>query len=414
MAIQSLFGPSAAEVEELRRRQAEESIAGAGREFGVFAPLYRSGMRFGIQGAQAVNTLFGAEDPMLKKARDVQTVLGRYQGQDLTSPEVLGGISSDLAGLGYTNEAMAVAQNARTARTERERAAIDRERLGFEKSRIDFEQKRLGFEQERLTQDKYRNNPQLLLTDALQLPEDSPQRIAMLTQYSNIAADRNFSIAKREADLREADANLQRTRADTERIRALAQREGEAGIVGKPGPVGKAGGYRDIDGQIYTPAGMTKQRDEFKQLGIMLEKVNKITDMDVINAQSIFDYTQEGGVIKGVAGSLDEKTVGAQSRIAASQLLEQINSLPPGAASDADMRAAKAAFPGYGSVANLVSWINDTKATLAKYYNDSAERFGFPKKVTPTAPLTGKKPKKQGGQTGEWAIIGVQPGQSGQ
>jgi hypothetical protein len=383
--------------QEMQRLNPQNTAAGA-----IGALLGR-----GIGNVSAGRGFFDINDAGLRRVADVQRIMSQTEFDPNNPAGYYENIAKSLQQSGYGDLAPMALQQSSQLRREQERANIERQRL-------EFENKRIGFEQERLTQEKYRNNPQLLLTDALQLPEDSPQRIAMLTQYSNIAADRNFSIAKREADLRNADAELQRLKADTARIQAIAQREGEAGIVGKPGPVGKAGGYRDIDGQIYTPAGMTKQRDEFKQLGIMLEKVNKITDMDVINAQSIFDYTQEGGVIKGVAGSLDEKTVGAQSRIAASQLLEQINSLPPGAASDADMRAAKAAFPGYGSVANLVSWINDTKATLAKYYNDSAERFGFPKKVTPTAPLTGKRPKKQGGQTGEWAIIGVQPRQSGQ
>jgi hypothetical protein len=145
----------------------------------------------------------------------------------------------------------------------------------------------------------------------------------------------------------------------------------------------------------------------------MLDKINKIGSDDISNAVSIFDYTQEGGIIKGAAGSLDPKTVGAQSRIAASQLLEQINSLPPGAASDADMKAARASFPGFGSEENLRRWVNDTKATLERYYNDSAQRFGFERKVkaTPQIEKRTKGGQKQGGQTGEWAIISVQPGQ---
>ncbi len=39
MAIQSLFGPSVADVQELRRRQAEQEIAGAGKS-SVYLLLY--------------------------------------------------------------------------------------------------------------------------------------------------------------------------------------------------------------------------------------------------------------------------------------------------------------------------------------------------------------------------------------
>lgn len=115
MAIESLFGPSIADVQELRRRQQEQEIAGAGREFGVFAPLYQAGLRFGGQAVQGLNTLLGAQDPLLKKATDVQSVLSKYQGQDLTSSATLKSISQDLAGLGYANEAMMTAQEAQQA-----------------------------------------------------------------------------------------------------------------------------------------------------------------------------------------------------------------------------------------------------------------------------------------------------------
>jgi hypothetical protein len=115
MAIQSLFGPSVADVQELRRRQAEQEIAGAGQEFGVFAPLYQAGLRFGGQAARGINTLMGVQDPMLKKATDIQSVLSKYQGQDLTSSDTLKNISGELASLGYANESLMTAQEAQQA-----------------------------------------------------------------------------------------------------------------------------------------------------------------------------------------------------------------------------------------------------------------------------------------------------------
>lgn len=195
MAIQSLFGPSVADIEELRRRQAEESIAGAGREFGVFAPLYRSGMRFGMQGAQAVNTLFGAEDPMLKKARDVQNILGRYQGQDLTSPEVLGSISKDLAGFGYANEAMALAQNARTAMREQQRADLEQQRFDLETKRfLDTQargQRELELRDRQVMLEEVNKDPYGSIQRALAMPEDSPLRQTILAGASARIGEKN-------------------------------------------------------------------------------------------------------------------------------------------------------------------------------------------------------------------------------
>jgi hypothetical protein len=392
MAIETLFGPSLADVQELRRLQQEREIAGAGGQFGVFAPLYQAGLRFGNQAVQGVNTLMGAQDPMLKKATDIQSILTQYQGQDLTDPVVLKKISSDLAGKGYAKESFTIAQDA-ARYTQQAKAETRAERA-------------LVVTEESAKDAKYKNNPELLLRDALALPEEDPTRTALLTRYSDIVKDKNYSTAKQEADLAKAKADLAKTQAETTRIQALAAREGEIGVLGKPGPIGKLGGYRDVNGQIYAPTEIAKQRAAFEALGTMLDKTNNITAQDIKNAESIFDYTQETGIIKGAAAKVSEKTVDAQTRLAAVQLLQQIDSLPPGSASDADMKAAKAAFPGYGSSRNLLRWINDTKTTLSKNYNDQADKFGFTKKVKTTPLLSFDKEK--GTAQDEWAVIGVQ------
>jgi hypothetical protein len=96
MAIQSLFGPSPAEIQELRRQQEEKEILASGGEFGAFAPLYQAGLRFGSAGRQAMAPLMGAQDPMLQKATAIQGVLAKYQDQDPSDPLVLTQIGREL------------------------------------------------------------------------------------------------------------------------------------------------------------------------------------------------------------------------------------------------------------------------------------------------------------------------------
>jgi hypothetical protein len=140
MAIQSLFGPSVADIQELRKQQAEREIAASGGEFGVFAPLYRAGSRFGRQAAEGINTLMGAQDPMLKKAADIQSVLSKYQNEDLTSSSVLGNIARELAAIGYSNEAVGVAQQA-AARRQQELET------GFRQRQLDISERGLGLQE---------------------------------------------------------------------------------------------------------------------------------------------------------------------------------------------------------------------------------------------------------------------------
>jgi hypothetical protein len=139
MAIESLFGLGPAEVQELRRKQSEEEIAASGKEFGVFAPLYRAGLRFGEKGSQAMGQLMGVKDPLLEKATMVQGVLAKYADQDMTSPLVLGEMAKEFASMGATKEAMVIAQEARNAAMKQEQIDIQRESVGISRDKLQLE-----------------------------------------------------------------------------------------------------------------------------------------------------------------------------------------------------------------------------------------------------------------------------------
>jgi hypothetical protein len=174
---------------------------------------------------------------------------------------------------------------------------------------------------------------------------------------------------------------------------------GGDGVGAGPGPVGKAGAYRDAFGQVYGGGEMKTVRQEFDTNEKLLNLLNKVTEDDVKKAESIIDWTTKEGVVKGAGAKLASDTVTAQTKIAASQLLKQIESLPPGSASNADMVAAMKDFPGYGSQAALAAWINRAKDTIQNNLNRQVEQFGFRQRVQATAPLDvtkqTEKPAKQ-------------------
>lgn len=165
--------------------------------------------------------------------------------------------------------------------------------------------------------------------------------------------------------------------------------DGEGG-TGVAGPVGKSGAWRDADGIVYSAAEMKKQREGFQGAEKLLENLNTIKEADVKNAESWVDWTQGEGR-KQVGGKVAPKTIAAQAKINASQLLKQIESLPPGSASNADMVAAKSSFPGYGDAKILQQWINDTKTLLQSSLARQSEQYGFKQRVatTPAAPAAG-------------------------
>ena len=175
--------------------------------------------------------------------------------------------------------------------------------------------------------------------------------------------------------------------------------EGEGGVVGA-GPVGKAGAYRDVYGNILGSTEMKPIRQEFATAQKLLESLNDITSKDVKNAESYVDWTTKD-VTKGLASS---KTLQAQTKIAAAQLMEQINSLPPGSASDADMRAAMKDFPGYSDPKALATWVNRTKTKLQRNINALSEQFNFQPRVKSSGDINLSEKPQAEPQTDGWRV----------
>jgi hypothetical protein len=188
------------------------------------------------------------------------------------------------------------------------------------------------------------------------------------------------------------------------------QRKADAGAgEEKAGFIGKTGAYRNIYGEVIPGSEMSKQRKGFQSAEDLLQKLNSVDYTDVVNAESIFDYASGGELKKGIGGKVDPKTVAAQTKIAASQLLQQINSLPPGSASDADMRQAAKEFPGYGNAENLKNWINRTKSLLQASLERQSDQYGFSQRVKSTGDIGPKKTKASQQQPTQGVPAGVDP-----
>ena len=120
----------------------------------------------------------------------------------------------------------------------------------------------------------------------------------------------------------------------------------------KIGPL-KGGGYRDPDGIVYTGSEMAKYRSTTKELQVNLIKLKELTEQDFKDAQSPIDWTNKPNEVRTAA---QRKTLEAQTKIKDAQVQQTLQNLPPGPASDTDVRNAASGFPGFSNAKALGSW----------------------------------------------------------
>lgn len=317
--------------QDLARRQTATNLAAAQLNPSQLAGFYA--MEAGTGLGRAAQGLLGVEDPQLQMVRDITALRSQF---DTSTVDGLRGFASELSSRGYSDFAMQAAQ--RAADLEQTMATT-----GFRQAQAE---------------------------KALRTPTVSPEQLLTSGRYTP------ESVAKYQQSGNIADLVLTKTAAG----------EGDGAAAG-PGPVGKAGAYRDAFGQIYGGGEMKTVRQEFDTNEKLLSMLNKVTEDDVKKAESIIDWTTKEGVVKGAGAKLASDTVTAQTKIAASQLMKQIESLPPGSASNADMVAAMKDFPGYGSQKSLAEWINRTKEKIQNNIDRQVEQFGFRQRVQATPPL---------------------------
>ena len=120
-SVLDVFGPTPEELEYQKRQEQEElsrqdyrdRLSTAGQGLGMFAGLARSGVRQGEQLRKA--RLFGeSPSPQMEKATVMKQVMDKYQGQDMSNPEVLAKMSGELGNLGFPREAMQLMDQAKS------------------------------------------------------------------------------------------------------------------------------------------------------------------------------------------------------------------------------------------------------------------------------------------------------------
>lgn len=120
-SVLDVFGPTPEELEYQKRQEQEElarqdyrdRLATAGEGVGRYGGLARSGVR---QGEQLRNLrLFGeSPSPQMERATVMKQIMNKYQGQDMSSPDVLAQMAGELGQQGYPREAMQLMDQAKS------------------------------------------------------------------------------------------------------------------------------------------------------------------------------------------------------------------------------------------------------------------------------------------------------------
>jgi hypothetical protein len=337
--VGSLFGATPQQVQA----DITNPIFNRAQQFAQLNPMQQA--QYGIYSGgamlgQGIGGLLGGEDPRLVQARQMQQVKD-YAAQnniDVNSPEGLMQLAQYANSIKATEGAMYLGQQAQQMK----KTQVETRRTEALATREESRNAKL---------DRMEQELQALPPDATQ-----EQIISIVTKYG--------------------DANtILREYSDRAEKQAKLAAEGGIGAAGKPGPVNKNGAYRDIDGTIFGAPEMKDIRQEFDAAQKVMNDLNKITPKDVSDAQSMVVDPESYKLTKKAFGS--EKMISAQTKLAASQLLQQIASLPKGSASDKDMEAAQKDFPGYQDAVALAKWVNRTKQKLQDRIDKISMQFNF-------------------------------------
>ena len=150
----------------------------------------------------------------------------------------------------------------------------------------------------------------------------------------------------------------------------------EAGMGGEDGGYNKKGDWITPNGIFIGKSEVSKDREIAFTADQVRQGLKQITPQDVKQAASVFGSVTGSGPINYLVQQAGSPAVAAQTKINASSVMQILNNLPPGPASDKDIENAKSTFPGYGNEKALNDWIKNTRETLDRKVNSLNQKYG--------------------------------------
>jgi hypothetical protein len=162
----------------------------------------------------------------------------------------------------------------------------------------------------------------------------------------------------------------------------------------------KKGNFITPSGAVFNQSELKKDREVVTGAELLKKALNNISPQDVKATDTLFGDVTQGGVKGFLAKQILPKgaeTLAAQNKVNASGVMQILNNLPPGPASDKDIAQAKSTFPGYGNAEALQKWIDNTNNMLDQKFATYQDKYGSMKWYGNTNPM---QPK--GGATGDF------------
>jgi hypothetical protein len=151
----------------------------------------------------------------------------------------------------------------------------------------------------------------------------------------------------------------------------------------KPEPGADQDGGYNRKGDWITPNGIFIGKSEVakdREIAFTADQVRQgltqIKPEDIKKATSVFGSVTGSGPINYLVQQSGNQAVAAQTKINASSVMQILNNLPPGPASDKDIENAKSTFPGYGNEKALNDWVKNTRETLDRKVNSLNQKYG--------------------------------------
>ena len=151
---------------------------------------------------------------------------------------------------------------------------------------------------------------------------------------------------------------------------------GEGDGMGGEGRFNKKGDYIAPGGVFIGKSEVAKDREIIRSADELRKGLQEIKPEDVKATETILGDVTQSGVKKYLASQFGNPALAAQAKVNASAVMQTLQNLPPGPASDKDIMQAKSSFPGYGNAKDLQEWITNTNSMLERKINSANAKYG--------------------------------------